>query len=89
MRVEIHRFFEQEKSPPIEMITYLFIGILRKPNCIVTFGDSATYPRVGGVHDVPRASPGIGIVRLLPRRGARSFWTAKDISTSFITIKDT
>ncbi len=78
-----------------EIITYLWMDKFRKPNGIVTCGDSAaTYPTIGGgVQDCTRGCEGVGITRFDPWRGARSFWTArrkrKEISTSFITIKDT
>jgi hypothetical protein len=48
------------------MVTYLFIDKLRKPNGIVTCGDSATYPTIGGVQRCPRGSEEVGIVRLFP-----------------------
>jgi len=62
------------------MFTYLFIVKFRKPNGMVTCGDSATYPTVGGVQHCARASEGLLLVvmiRLAARRGARSFCTAK------------
>jgi len=49
-----------------KMITYLFIDKFRKPNGIVTCGDSATYPTVGGVQHCLRGSEGVGIGRLFP-----------------------
>lgn len=58
--------------------TYLLIERFRKPNGMVTCGDSATYPMAGGVQQGPWGREGVGIVRLFPWRGARSFWTAED-----------
>ena len=36
-----------------ELVTYLFVERVRNPNGMVTCGDSATYPMVGGVQQGP------------------------------------
>lgn len=53
-------------------MTYLFVDMFRKSIGIVTDGDFATYPTVGGVQHCV-----CGSARLDSRRGARSFCTAK------------
>ncbi len=47
-------------------MTYLLIEKFRNPNGIVTCGDSATYPTVGGVQHCTRGSEGFGIARFVP-----------------------